>query len=130
MGAPPPLSQATRHPQKCEVYHKRHADMKLVYVVALRYNSANNKRKEKMSDFSTWEKYPFTVDGVEFLSLINPEGSMYKTIRNLPTALFAQMNEGAIRSIIGSVSTLTRSEIQAELDRVNENYSQAFLALA
>jgi hypothetical protein len=83
-----------------------------------------------MSDISNWEKYPFNVDGIQFLSLIDPTGSMYKTIKNLPAGLFSQMNEEAIRSIIGSVSTLTRSEIQDELDRVNAGYSQAYLALA
>lgn len=83
-----------------------------------------------MSDFTNWKSYPFTVDGVNFLSLIDPNGSMYKTISQLPANVFATMNEGAIRSMIGNVSTITRNEIQAELDRVNEGYQQAYLALA
>ena len=82
-----------------------------------------------MSKFANWKSYPFTVDGVEFLSLIDPKGSMYKNISKLPANVFASMNEGAIRSMIGNVSTITRSEIQAELDRVNDGYSQAYLAL-
>ena len=40
------------------------------------------------------------------------------------------MNESAIRELIGKVSLLSRSEIQDELDRVNEGYGQAYLALA
>ena len=83
-----------------------------------------------MSKFANWKSYPFTVDGVEFLSLIDPKGSMYKQIKKLSPAVFSAMNEGAIRSMIGNVSTITRSEIQAELDRVNHGYSQAYLALA
>ena len=83
-----------------------------------------------MPNFSTWKSYPFTVDGVGFLSLINPNGSMYQTIQNLPAGVFTAMNEGAIRSMIGNVSNLTKSEIQAELDKVNEGYSEAYLALA
>ena len=83
-----------------------------------------------MSDFTNWKSYPFTVDGVNFLSLINPNGSMYQTISKLPANVFATMNEGAIRSMIGNVSTITRDEIQSELDRVNEGYQQAYLALA
>ena len=83
-----------------------------------------------MSNFANWKSYPFSVDGVNFLSLIDPNGSMYKTIKNLPPAIFANMNEGAIRSMIGSVTNMSKSEIQAELDKANEGYSQAYLALA
>ena len=83
-----------------------------------------------MSNFANWKSYPFTVDGVEFLSLINPEGSMYKKITQLPEGVFVAMNEGAIRQMIGSVSTMSKSEIQDELDKVNEGYHEAYLALA
>ena len=83
-----------------------------------------------MSKHANWKSYPFTVDGIEFVSLINPKGSMYRQIINLPDGLFATMNEGAIRSVIGSVSTMSKSEIQTELDRVNEGYHEAYLALA
>ena len=77
-----------------------------------------------------WKSYPFTVDGVDFLSLIDPNGSMYKSINQLSPTVFASMNEGAIRSLIGDVTKLTKHEIQVELDRANKGYSQAFLALA
>ena len=83
-----------------------------------------------MSNFDNWVSYPFSVDGINFLSLINPNGDMYERIKNLPVALFNSYNEGAIKSLIGNVSTITRDEIQAELDRVNAGYSQAYLALA
>ena len=83
-----------------------------------------------MSKFANWKSYPFTVDGVEFLSLINPEGSMYKKITKLPEGVFVAMNEGAIRQMIGSVSTMSKSEIQDELDVVNNGATQAILALA
>jgi|DEB19_MinimDraft_3_1074340.scaffolds.fasta_scaffold00002_140 hypothetical protein len=83
-----------------------------------------------MKDMTRWALFPFTVDGVEFVSKLDIEGSMYNQVKNLPAGLFTAMNEGAIREIIGSVSTMSKSEIQAELDRVNEGYSQAYLALA
>ena len=83
-----------------------------------------------MSQFANWKSYPFTVDGVEFVSLIDPNGSMYKTIQNVPASVFTLMNEGAIREMIGKVSLMSKSEIQTELDRVNDGYSQAYLALA
>ena len=83
-----------------------------------------------MSDFANWKSYPFTVEGVEFVSLIDPNGSMYSQIKRVPSQVFSQMNEQAIREIIGSISNLTKSEIQAELDKLNLGYSQAYLALA
>ncbi len=83
-----------------------------------------------MSQFANWKSYPFTVDGVEFVSLIDPNGSMYKEIKKLPPAILNSFNEGAIRSIIGSVTNMSKSEIQENLDRANEGYSQAYLALA
>ena len=83
-----------------------------------------------MSQFANWKSYPFTVDGIDFVSLIDPNGSMYKTIKNMPPAIFASMNQGAIREMIGKVSLMSKSEIQTELDRVNDGYQQAYLALA
>ena len=59
-----------------------------------------------MSNFDNWVSYPFSVDGINFLSLINPNGDMYKTIKNMPVAIFNSYNEGAIRELIGSVSTM------------------------
>jgi hypothetical protein len=83
-----------------------------------------------MSQFANWKSYPFTVDGVEFVSLINPEGDMYERIQKVPAHIFSYMNESAIRELIGKVSLMSKSEIQDELDRVNAGYGQAYLALA
>ena len=83
-----------------------------------------------MSNFANWKSFPFTVDGVEFVSLIDPNGSFYPQIVKMPTVMLNMMNEGAIRNLIGSVSKMSKSEIQSELDKVNEGYSQAYLALA
>ena len=83
-----------------------------------------------MSKFANWKSYPFNVDGVDFVSLINPNGDMYPKIKQLPLEVFNSYNEGAIRDLIGNVSTMSKSDIQAELDAVNIGYSQAYLALA
>ena len=83
-----------------------------------------------MSQFANWKSYPFTVDGVEFVSLLDPNGSMYQQVSRMPASVFTLMNEGAIRELIGKVSLMSKSEIQDELDRVNEGYGQAYLALA
>jgi hypothetical protein len=83
-----------------------------------------------MSQFANWKSFPFTVDGVEFVSLLDPNGSMYSQVKRVPAEMFSAMNADAIRSLIGSISEMPKSEIQAELDRINEGYQQAYLALA
>jgi hypothetical protein len=54
---------------------------------------------------------------------------MYKQVMNVPLPIFNQMNEGAIRELVGKVSLMSKDEIQTELDRVNEGFGQAFIAL-
>jgi hypothetical protein len=82
-----------------------------------------------MIDKSNWAKFPFTVDGVEFVSMLDTDGSMYSQVKRVPAEIFSAMNADAIRSLIGSIATMPKSEIQAELDRINDGYSQAYLAL-
>ena len=36
-----------------------------------------------MSEFANWKSYPFTVDGVEFVSLLDPNGSMYQQVSGI-----------------------------------------------
>ncbi len=83
-----------------------------------------------MIDMTRWALFPFTVDGVEFVSKLDIEGSMYQRVKQLPPAIFNQMNEGAIRELVGKVSLMSKSDIQAELDRVNDGYPHAYIALA
>ena len=83
-----------------------------------------------MIDTTNWAKFPFTVDGVEFVSMLDPNGSMYQQVKRVPAQVFIMMNEGAIRELVGKVSLMSKSEIQSELDRVNNGYQQAYLALA
>ena len=81
-------------------------------------------------DTTNWVKYPFTVDGVDFVSMLDTEGSMYSQVKNLPAGLFTTMNAQAIRELIGNASLFSTAELQAELDKLNEGASQAILALA
>ena len=48
----------------------------------------------------------------------------------MPVAIFNSYNEGAIKSLLGNISVMSKSEIQAGLDKANAGYSQAYLALA
>lgn len=82
-----------------------------------------------MSDFTKWEKYPFTVDGVDFVSLIKPNGAIHKQVQKISSDVFISMNQGAIRELIGKVSLLSVEDINKELDRLNEGYSEAYISL-
>lgn len=89
----------------------------------------------KYSDINTsnnneWDSIPFTVDGVNFVSKIRKDSEMALRIKFVPTSVFVQMNEGAIRDCIGKVSLMSRDEITSELQRVNAGGSQAILELA
>ena len=88
-----------------------------------------------MSDYNlpntkNWDSYPFTVDGVNFVSKIRKNSEFAMRLLFVPEDVFVQMNIGAIRDCIGSVATMTRDEILSELARVNEGASNAILELA
>ncbi len=79
---------------------------------------------------NNWAEFPFSVDGVNFVSKLDKEGSMYPQVSNMPVSIFNQMNQSAVRELIGKVSLMSQSEIQDELDRVNEGATQALICLA
>jgi hypothetical protein len=81
-------------------------------------------------DTTNWVSYPFEVDGVNFVSKLDPQGSFYPQIEALPSGMFTMMNQSAIREIIGKVSLLSTSELESELDRINDGASQALICLA
>ena len=83
-----------------------------------------------MLDYSNWNKYPFTVDGVDFVSYVNPNGNMATRVASIPVQIFNEMNIGAIRDLIGQVKTLTRQEILDELEVLNLGYENAYVGLA
>ena len=77
-----------------------------------------------------WDSYPFSVDGVNFVSKIRKGSDFAMRLLFVPNEVFVQMNINAIRDMIGDVSTVTRSEIISELARVNEGGKNAILELA
>ncbi len=81
-------------------------------------------------DTTNWAKYPFTVDGVEFVSMLDPQGSFYSQVERLPAGIFANENARMVAELIGNPAKFTRNELEAELARVNDGASQALLALA
>jgi len=83
-----------------------------------------------MLDTTNWAKYPFTVNGVNFVSLLDPQGSFYPQVERLPNGVFTTENSRMVMTLIGDPSKMTTSELQNELDTVNLGASQAILALA
>ena len=85
---------------------------------------------ETTVDTTNWVKYPFTVDGINFVSIIDPKGSFYPQLEAMPSEVRDMLNESAIRDFIGSPADYSLEELQGELDTINLGYSQALLTLA
>lgn len=85
---------------------------------------------ETIVDTTNWIKYPFTVDGIDFVSIIDPKGSFYPRLEALPKPILDDFNAGAIREFIGSPANYTLDELRDKLDSINEGYSQALIVLA
>ena len=82
-----------------------------------------------MSDYLNWDKYPFTVDGVNFVSYINPNGDIAPRVASVPRFVLDEMNIACVREIIGQVNNMSRDEILAELEAVNAGYENAYIGL-
>ena len=83
-----------------------------------------------MLDTTNWAKYPFTVNGVNFVSMLDPKGSFYPKVERLPDGVFTKENIRMIGELIGNPSEFTRDELQIELDTCNAGATQALVALA
>ena len=78
---------------------------------------------------TTYTDYPFTVNGVNFISRVYSHSELLSTIQSLPEGVFAQLNSDAVTEIIGDPSLLSTAELLSELERVNEGGSHAFILL-
>jgi hypothetical protein len=78
---------------------------------------------------TNYTDYKFTANGVNFISRIHSNSPFRARIESLPAGMFQQLNQDAIRDIIGDASLLTRDELVSELERVNAGGSHAFIML-
>jgi hypothetical protein len=81
-------------------------------------------------DTTNWAKFPVSVDGVDFVSVIDPNGSFYPQLVTMPNEVFTQFHEQMIHEVIGNPSLMSHDELVSELERVNDGATQAILALA
>ena len=78
---------------------------------------------------TNYTDYPFTSNGVNFISRVHNDSPMATQIANLPKEIFISMNISAVEEMIGNASLLTTAELLAELERVNEGGTHAFILL-
>ena len=78
---------------------------------------------------ATYIDYPFTANGVNFISRVYSHSDMAKRIARLPEGVFADMNRNAVQELIGDPSKLSTPELLRELTQLNVGGSGAFLIL-
>ncbi len=78
---------------------------------------------------TTYTDFPFTVNGINFISRVYSHSEFLTKINSLPAGVFAQLNQDAVTDIIGDPSLLSNDELLSELDRVNDGGSHAFILL-
>jgi hypothetical protein len=78
---------------------------------------------------TTYTDYPFTAQGVKFISRVYNNSPMANQIAMLPAGVFTQMNLQAITDLLGDASILTHTELVNELEKINEGGSTAFILL-
>jgi len=77
---------------------------------------------------TTYTDFPFTAKGINFISRIHSDSPFLSQIQTLPAGVFEQMNIEAVSDLM-NLQTFTLDEIKAELDRVNEGGTHAFIML-
>ena len=78
---------------------------------------------------TTYTDYPFTTNGVNFISRVYSNSPFATTVSRLPEGIFASMNIQAVAEMIGDVSLLTKTELLDELARINQDGTHAFILL-
>jgi hypothetical protein len=78
---------------------------------------------------TTYTDFPFTANGINFVSRIYSNSPFLARIEQLPEGVFTQMNIQAVNDLLTIGKTYTIQEIETELDRVNAGGSHAFILL-
>jgi len=76
-----------------------------------------------------YKDYPFTVNGVKFISRINADSPFAGSLAKMPTQVVTDLNIQAVTELIGDASLLTRDELLDELAKVNDGGTHAFILL-
>ena len=78
---------------------------------------------------TTYTDYKFSTDGINFVSRIYSHSPFASRLAMLPPQVVSEMNIQAVTEMIGNASLFTREELLAELERVNEGATHAYILL-
>ena len=78
---------------------------------------------------TNYTDYPFTSNGVNFISRIDADSPFAGALAKLPTQVVTEMNIQAVTEMIGDASKFTTAELLEELERVNDGGTHAFILL-
>jgi hypothetical protein len=76
-----------------------------------------------------YKDFPFTANGVNYISRLYSHSPFLPIVEKMPAGMFDSMNINAVNEMLTLGKTFTLLEIEAELKRVNENATHAFLLL-
>jgi hypothetical protein len=79
-------------------------------------------------DTTGWNEFPFSVEGVNYVSKIAKDSPFMSRIATLPAGVLDKLNVSAVLDCVGT--GLTRDEIVEKLQFVNESASHAVIELA
>jgi hypothetical protein len=78
---------------------------------------------------TTYTDFPFTTNGVNFISRVFDNSPFLSRIKSLPEGVFTALNIQAVTELVGDASLLTRDELLNELETINAGGSHAFILL-
>ena len=78
---------------------------------------------------TNYTDYPFTSNGVNFISRIDANSPFAGALAKLPAQVVIDMNIQAVTEMIGDASKFTTAELLEELERVNAGGTHAFILL-
>lgn len=81
-----------------------------------------------MKTLENYRDYAFSAEGINFISRIDLDHPIASAIERMPVEEFLQINRLAISELL-NLKEYTKAEIEAELERVNEGGSYAFILL-
>ena len=77
---------------------------------------------------TTYTDFPFTHNGINYISRFTNDSPFLATVKSMPAEKFIQINQACLNEYLEN-KTYTLSEIQSVLDKLNEGGSHAFIML-
>ena len=88
----------------------------------------STKLKSHDLDTTGWNEFPFSANGVNFISKVSNDSPLLPRILNLTPGVFDKMNQDAVSVFIDDVTS--EESIAERLNFLNEGATHAVLELA